>query len=150
MSDDAHLIRPVSVVEVAIWREGHYLLMRRAITDSFPWEWNLCAGAVELQDGPVHVLRTAARREMAEETGLHGGTLHYVSTRLVGHGADLAAFALFLCIDPEGQPTITQPEEVGDLRWMAYDEIMAMPDLLPWVTRSVIDAEQARTQILAR
>ncbi|MGI9465005.1 MAG: NUDIX hydrolase [Aestuariivirgaceae bacterium] len=59
------VVQPVAAVSVCVVRDGHVLLAKRANQKAFGL-WSLPGGHVELGEP----LRTAALRELAEETGV--------------------------------------------------------------------------------
>jgi ADP-ribose pyrophosphatase YjhB (NUDIX family) len=66
--------RPIVGIGVVLWRDNAVLLVRRGRA---PWmgQWSLPGGAQELGE----TAEAAARRELAEETGLQAGPLALVA-----------------------------------------------------------------------
>lgn len=96
-------------------------------------------GKVELEDGPVDVLESAARREVLEETGVTvSSDLQYVRSKTfdLKDGTPVVD-VLFLGEYVKGEPQITDLDEVADIRWMTADEILAHERASPGLKNSI-------------
>ena len=71
MSDREYPPRPIVGIGVVVLKAGHVLLVRRAKPPNLG-SWSLPGGAQELGE----TAEQAARRELAEETGVTVGALH--------------------------------------------------------------------------
>jgi 8-oxo-dGTP diphosphatase len=67
------LVRPTSGVAVAVWKNDQVLLIQRGLPP-FEGSWSFPGGKVRSGES----LETAARRELAEESGLKVKALHFV------------------------------------------------------------------------
>ena len=79
-------------------------------------------GKVEIEDGPADVLECAVRREVLEETGVTiSAGLKYVRSKTfdLKDGTPVVD-VLFLGDYEEGEPKITDPDEVAEIRWMTW------------------------------
>ena len=96
-------------------------------------------GKVEIEDGPADILETAVRREVLEETGITvSPDLEYVrSASFSMNDGTPVVDVLFLGEYREGEPRITDPGEVADIRWMTADEILADDATPPWLRDAI-------------
>ncbi len=134
-------------VEVAIVREGRYLLIVRGAGETHaPGTLSLVGGKVEAVGQVEGVLEAALRREVAEEVGvtLAAPLLYVRSTAFVADDGDPVVDIVFLARYEGGEPTINDPAEVAAIRWLTATEVAADPDAPPWTRRSVALAEQLR------
>lgn len=134
-------------VEVAILREGRYLLIVRGATETHaPGTLSLVGGKVEAVGQVPDVLEESLRREVAEEVGLSlVAPLAYVrSTAFVADDGDPVVDVVFLARHAAGEPTIVSPEEVAAIRWLTAAEVATDPLAPPWTRLSVALAEEQR------
>ena len=103
-------------------------------------------GKVEIEDCPTDILETTARREVLEETGITvSSELEYVrSVSFSMSDGTPVVDVLFLGEYVEGEPRITDPDEVGDILWMTADEILAKDDTPPWLRDAISSVEALR------
>jgi 8-oxo-dGTP diphosphatase len=105
------------VVNIAIVSEGAVLLVRRALTDSLPGVWEIPGGAVEPGESFDH----AARRELAEETGIGSEDL-VEAIRLTGpappgfHTSRIEVGVFRASVQPRPMVTL-RPREHSDHQW---------------------------------
>ena len=131
-------------VQCAVVRDRRYLMIVRG--DGVGHASGVLAfpgGKVEIEDGPADVLETTARREILEETGVRVfEDLQYVRSKtFVTSGGKSTVDVLFLGDYASGEPTITDPAEVANIRWMTAEEIRLHPRTPPWLEASVDQAE---------
>lgn len=111
-------MRRVDVSYALITNEGNdQVLMVRNVHSS---TWSLPGGAVENEE----TLATAAVREAKEETGLDVELLGICAINeciFEGKG-EHAVFVTFKARVIDGEPTITRPREIGQIKWMHIDE----------------------------
>ena len=84
-------------------------------------------GKVEIEDGPSDILETTVRREVLEETGITvSSELEYVRSKtfVLDDGTPVVD-VFFLGEYVEGEPEITDPDEVAEVLWMTTEEILA-------------------------
>ena len=108
--------------------DGDYLLMRRhPDKESWPNVFEASAGGSALQGEDM---LTAAKRELAEETGIRRGTF---TTLYEGIGS-VALYRGYLCETdwPKDQITLQEGETV-EYRWVSGKELRAMMDVRPHV-----------------
>ena len=120
---------------------GEHILMivRGAGVEHAPGVLAFPGGKVEVEDGPHDVLETAVRREVLEETGITvSADLEYVrSVAFSMNDGTPVVDVLFLGEYEEGEPEITDPDEVAEIRWMTMDEILAHDKTPPWLKNSI-------------
>jgi ADP-ribose pyrophosphatase YjhB (NUDIX family) len=123
---------------VAILRDQNLLLIRRGRPPEAGC-WSLPGGKVDLWE-PTEA---AARREVAEETGLKLGALEllcvvdYVSPEEGVHWVS----PTFLASAFEGEPRLLEPEKHTGLGWFGLD---ALPDPLTSSVRAAVEVLRLR------
>lgn len=101
-------------------RDGDFLLMKRAPTkEHYPNIWEIGAGGSVLQG---ETAEAAARRELAEETGVTGETWSYLG-RYVERDT---IYEGYLCITNQDKTSVRLQEgETVDYRWLTQREFLA-------------------------
>ena len=96
-------------------------------------------GKVEIEDGPADVLESTVRREVMEETGVTvSPDLEYVRSVSFSLNDGIPVVdVLFMGEYVEGEPCITDPGEVAEIRWMTPDEILANDKTQPWLEDAI-------------
>ena len=92
------------------------------------------------------VLESAVRREVLEETGITvSAGLKYVRSKTfdLKDGTPVVD-VLFLGDYEEGEPKITDPDEVAEIRWMTMEEILAHDKTPPRLKFSLDRVEALR------
>lgn len=135
-------------VGVLAERDGRFLLFQR---QKYPYAKAPCAGHVDefpgVPNGSLHgeaegIYRTAAARELEEETGLtvnlldlHGvltsSTFNKCRRPTVDGDRPWHYWRVYRVSIPHGQNPHGNGTESDDLRWYTPDEIRALPDLEP-------------------
>jgi 8-oxo-dGTP diphosphatase len=113
------LARPTLGVSVAVWKKDEVLLIQRG-RPPFEGSWSFPGGRVKAGE----TLEAAARRELAEETGLKVKALHFVrpvEIILPGHHIALMLFTGFY---ESGQATAM--DDAQDVRWVRLENIRAL------------------------
>jgi 8-oxo-dGTP diphosphatase len=136
---------------VLLHRDGRWLLdVRASDADYAPARLGLIGGHVEVTDGPDHVLENAARRELAEETGidLSGIPLHYLGSELYEDQDRRPVLTVTYAAElPAGrEPELTQASEPGRPSWWSLEEMEADPRCTPWTPRLVRQAQATLNQ----
>ena len=142
MSLDHHIVN----VEGAIVRDGLYLLVVRGPGEAHAAGMlSLVGGKVEDAGDTTNILEETLRREIIEEVGVEISDLIYVhSTAFTTSDGEAVVDVVFLCRWSAGQPTIYDPDEVADIRWLNANEILTNPDTPDWTRNSVRRAEKMR------
>ena len=138
MTDDRVMF--VVNTQCAVLRDERFLMIvRGAGVKHAPGVLAFPGGKVEIEDGPTDVLESAVRREVLEETGITvSADLEYVrSVAFSMNDGTPVVDVLFLGEYEEGEPEITDPDEVAEIRWMTMDEILAHDKTPPWLKNSI-------------
>jgi len=140
------LIHHIVNVEGAIVRDGRYLLVIRGAGESHAAGMlSLVGGKVEDTGDTANILEVTVQREIREEVGIEISDIIYVhSTAFVTSANESVVDVVFLCRWSMGEPTISDPDEVADIRWMTANEILTNPDTPDWTRNSVRRAEKMR------
>lgn len=99
--------------------DGDFLLMKRAPTkEHYPNIWEIGAGGSVLQG---ETAGEAARRELAEETGITEGDWSYLSRYVEGN----TIYEGFLCVTMQEKHSVRLQEgETVDYRWLSPREFL--------------------------
>ena len=114
--------------QCAVLRGDHILMIVRGVgVEHAPGVLAFPGGKVEIDDGPADVLESAVRREVLEETGITvSPSLEYVrSVAFSMNDGTPVVDVLFVGEYANGEPEITDLDEVADIRWMTMEEIIA-------------------------
>ena len=138
MADDRELF--VVNTQCAVVRGEQILMIVRGpgVTHS-PGVFAFPGGKVEIEDGPSNILETTVRREVLEETGITvSPDLEYIRSASfsMSDGTPVVDI-LFLGEYVEGEPRISDPGEVADIRWMTADEVLATDEIRPWLREAI-------------
>ncbi len=136
--------------QCAVSRAGCYLMIVRGDgVKQAPGVLAFPGGKVETVDGPDSVLEAAVRREVREETGVTvAPELKYVrSANFTMADGTPVVDVLFLGAYATGEPAITAPDEVADIRWMTAIEILAHERMPPWLKSDIEFVEAARRRL---
>ena len=119
-SDDVfHLVCDILVLHT----DGTYLLMQRDPRKAYGGMWEASAGGSALQgETPVD----AARRELAEETGIVATDL--IEVGRISDASHHSVYAEFLCVTDWDKNNIRLQEgETVAYRWIRKSELISMP-----------------------
>jgi 8-oxo-dGTP diphosphatase len=120
-------------VEAAIFHEDKWLMIVRSLTDSHaPGRISLPGGKVEEardKNQVFNVLENTLKQEIQEEVGvtIEEKMEYLVSTTFISDNGNPVVNIAFLCKYIAGTPKITHKNEVADIQWMTFDEIMKNP-----------------------
>ena len=137
----------IVATQCAVVRGDRFLVIVRAdgIKDA-PGALVFPGGKGEIEDGPDDVLETAVRREVLEETGITvSSDLEYVRSLFyaLDDGSPVVD-TLFLGRFLEGEPHITDTNEVAEVEWMTAEEILAHYRTPDWNRPDVLRVEALR------
>ena len=133
--------------QCAVFRGGRFLMILRGYgVSNAPGVLAFPGGKVEIEDGPGDVLKSAIRREVLEETGITvSAGLTYVRSKTfdLKDGTPVVD-VLFLGEYEDGEPEITDPDEVAEIRWMTREDILAHDKTSPRLKNSLDRVEALR------
>ena len=145
MADDREMF--VVNIQCAVVRDDRILMIVRGEdVRHAPGVLAFPGGKVEIEDGPADILETTARREVLEETGITvSSELEYVrSVSFSINDGTPVVDVLFTGEYAGGDPKISDPGEVADIRWMTVDEILAHKKTPPWLKDAIAQVEALR------
>lgn len=134
--------------EVAIFRDGKYLIIKRSENEAHAGgELSLVGGKVELEGDSMDVLENTIIREVKEEVGLSivGRPRYIHSTSFVTDTGIPVVNVVFLCEAFVGDPYAASDDEVDAVYWMTPEEIYMNPKVQVYLKDSVEKAEVLRT-----
>ena len=112
-------------------RENRVLVGRRRPGEHLEGLWEFPGGKVAAGEEPA----AAARRELAEETGLVADRLEPLIVVLYDYPELPLRFHVFLCRDPLGEP---RADPARPLTWKTYEELLELE--MPPANRQMLNA----------
>jgi 8-oxo-dGTP pyrophosphatase MutT (NUDIX family) len=112
----------VAVGVVALDADDRIVLVgqHRYTLDAMAWE--IPEGGVPMAEDPLE----GARRELREETGVTAATWHELGRMDLSNSVTDERAVMFLATDLTLGPAALDPTEVLEVRWVAFDEALAM------------------------
>lgn len=111
---ELEIVRRVDAVAIVAVHDGHVVLVRQERAPAGRALLELPAGKIDAGEEP----EGAARRELGEECGLHGGTWRHLSTVWTTPGFCDERVHLFLATElEEGDASPNEHEDVELVRW---------------------------------
>ena len=138
MTDDREMF--VVNTQCAVFRDDRILMIVRGEeVRHAPGGLAFPGGKVEVEDGPADILETTVRREVLEETGITvSSELEYVrSASFSMSDGTPVVDVLFMGEYAGGDPKISDPGEVAEIRWMTADEILTEENIRPWLREAI-------------
>lgn len=135
--------------EVAIYRDGRYLLGRRSEKeDHAPGGLALIGGKVEVEGASSDILERTIAREVEEEVGLviEGRPRYVHSTSFVTDQGEPVVNVIFLCEEFSGEPYAVSADEVAAVYWMTPEEVYGNPDAADYLKDYIRRAEAVRVR----
>ncbi|MCR5573151.1 MAG: NUDIX domain-containing protein [Candidatus Saccharibacteria bacterium] len=114
----------VIVVGGVLERDGKYLLVQEA-KEGCRGKWNLPAGRLD----PGETILEAAKREIKEESGL---SVELSGICQIGNRKrkDVSFVSIIFTTKVVGGDITFDPNEILDVKWFSYDEILVMKEQL--------------------
>lgn len=134
-------------VEGAIFHEEKWLIIKRSTKEEHAGgTLSLVGGKVDIEGNALDILERTVGREIFEEVGIEiKETLHFLySSSFVSDDGLHVINVVFLCEYSQGTAYSKSPDEVEDIYWMSYDEIIDHPDTPQWTKESIMKAESQR------
>jgi 8-oxo-dGTP pyrophosphatase MutT (NUDIX family) len=134
-------------VEATIFRDDQWLMITRSTKEEHAGgTLSLVGGKVDFEDQGVEILERTVKREVLEEVGVEiadAVTFVYSSSFVTGDGRSVINM-VFLCDYVSGTAHCKSPDEVEDVHWLTFDEVMNHPKAPPWTQESLRRAALVR------
>lgn len=137
-------------VEGAIFKGDKWLLIERSKKETHAGGMiSLVGGKVDLEGDSIDILERTVKREIFEEVGIEiKDTVHYVqSTSFVTDKGVNVVDIVFLCEYARGEAYPNSPDEVEQVLWLTYQELMNHPHAPIWPKESIKKAEVVRKNL---
>lgn len=137
-------------VEGAIFKGDKWLLIERSKKETHAGGMiSLVGGKVDLEGDSIDILERTVKREIFEEVGIEiKDTVHYVqSTSFVTDKGVNVVDIVFLCEYATGEAYPNSPDEVEQVLWLTYQELMNHPHAPIWPKESIKKAEVVRKNL---
>ncbi|HMA58815.1 MAG TPA: NUDIX domain-containing protein [Halanaerobiales bacterium] len=140
-------IRYIVNVEAVIYRDDQYLLIKRSDKEEHaPGILSNAGGKVEIKNPQKEVLEKTIIREIKEEVDIElKSPFHYLESKsFYLDKKELIIDIIFLCEYKSGQAKCKDKEEVDQVYWLSYKEIMANKEIEDWLKNTIAKAEKFR------
>jgi 8-oxo-dGTP pyrophosphatase MutT (NUDIX family) len=114
--------RHLAIGVVPLDRNDRVLLVGQYRYTLDHYSWEIPEGGGDLDEDP----EAAARRELVEETGYSGGQWRELCRAELSNSVTDERMVLFVATDLESGPASPEGTEQLELRWVPFDEAMAM------------------------
>jgi NADH pyrophosphatase NudC (nudix superfamily) len=134
-------------VEGAIFKDNRWLIIQRSQKESHAGGLlSLVGGKIEFEGNSTDVLERTVRREIHEEVGITvKANLTYIqSTSFIADDNSPVIDVVFLCEYDSGEAHARSLDEVENVFWMTYEEIIHHPKSPPWLKGSIKRVESHR------
>lgn len=138
-------------VEGAIFKGDKWLLIERSKKETHAGGMiSLVGGKVDLEGDSIDILERTVKREIFEEVGIEiKDTVHYVQrTSFVTDKGVNVVDIVFLCEYATGEAYPNSPDEVEQVLWLTYQEIMNHSSAPIWSKESIKKAEVVRKNLI--
>ena len=112
---------PGGAAVVALDQESRVCLLRQYRYAAGGWLWELPAGKLDPGESPL----ATARRELAEEAGLHAMRWDSLGKIISSPGVFTEVVHLFLARDLTHVPSSTEAHELIEVHWIPFHEALA-------------------------
>ncbi|MBS4193577.1 NUDIX hydrolase [Lederbergia citri] len=136
--------------EAAIFNNGKWLIIERSKKEEHAGGMlSLIGGKVDQEGNSSDILERTVKREIFEEVGVKvKDQLHYVhSTSFVTDKGNHVVDVVFLAEYESGEAFPKSPDEVDEVLWLTYDEIMEHPNSPPYLKDNITMAEQLKRKV---
>jgi 8-oxo-dGTP diphosphatase len=129
-------------VEVAIRRDGKFLLIRRSsLEEHSAGTLSLPGGKIDHRAVSPEALEQALRREIEEEVGVTLGKLTYIESKsFIMDTKEWCVSVCFFCEDFTGTAFAKSEDEVDEVIWLAPQELYQQTACPPWTKQSIESA----------
>jgi 8-oxo-dGTP diphosphatase len=136
-------------VEVAVLRDGRYLATTRGAGEDYGAGWvGFPGGKVDPDLAATNVLEETARREVQEEVGLNlQSPIVYVESHTFGTAEMPVLDVVMMALADEGETAISDPDEVAEVEWLTFDEMLSHPGVQAWTRTSLGQVELKRREL---
>ncbi|MBD0384913.1 NUDIX hydrolase [Paenibacillus sedimenti] len=139
-------------VEGAIYCEEKWLIIKRSNKEEHAGgTLSLVGGKVDIEENTLDTLERTVRREIFEEVGIEiKENIHFLySSSFVSDSGLNVINVVFLCEYGKGTAHSKSPDEVEEVYWLTYEEVLAHSNTPPWTKESIKRAEDQRKVITA-
>lgn len=122
-------------VEGAVFYKEKWLLIKRSVKEEHAGgTLSLVGGKVDFEGSSLDILERSIKREMFEEIGIQiTENIHFLYSSSFGLDDGRHVINIvFLCEYDKGTAHCKSPDEVDEVCWMTYDEIINHPNTPPW------------------
>ena len=147
MSDIKYIVN----VEAVIYKDNKYLIIKRSDKEEHaPGILSNAGGKVEIPNAQKDVLEKTLIREIQEEVDLKlKKPFNYLESKsFFLDQKELIIDIIFLCEYKSGQAKPKDNEEVDQVYWMSYKEIISSQKIEDWLKDTITKAENFRNNNL--
>jgi ADP-ribose pyrophosphatase YjhB (NUDIX family) len=137
-------------VEGAVFYKEKWLLIKRSTKEVHAGgTLSLVGGKVDIEGDTLDILERTVKREIFEEVGIEiKEKVHFLYSSSFGSDDGLHVInVVFLCEYGKGTAYSKSPDEVEEVYWLTWNEIMDHPNTPPWTKESIKRAENQRIVI---
>lgn len=137
-------------VEGAIYKNGKWLVIERSSKEEHAGGTiSLVGGKVDNEENVNGILEDTLRREIFEEVGVRvGDDMHYIyNSSFVSDKGSAVINIVFLCEYRSGEAHAKSPDEVENVYWLSFEEVLNHPQTPPWTRDSIERAGQILHQV---
>ncbi|MDQ0341294.1 NADH pyrophosphatase NudC (nudix superfamily) [Lederbergia wuyishanensis] len=137
-------------IEATIFNNGKWLIIERSKKEEHAGGMlSLIGGKVDQEGNTLDILERTVKREIFEEVGVTvKDQLHYVhSTSFVTDKGKHVVDIVFLAEYESGEAFPKSPDEVDEVMWLTYDEIMGNLNSPHFLKESITRAEKLKKKV---
>lgn len=136
-------------VEAAIYKEDRWLIIKRGEKEEHaPGLLSMVGGKVEINSIMDNVLEETLKREIMEEVGIEiFDKIYYVESKaFLTDKGQMVIDIVFFCKYKSGEASCVSTDEVREIYWMSYEEIISNPNSPKWLVESIKKAEKIKRE----